>query len=95
LLYFVIETYCLFISALGLIPALKKRLVDTNKNLTVLALNILGDLATAVGPAIESQMKFIATAILNNFSVWTSESVDGLRKENTTSKILMLFLFLF
>jgi hypothetical protein len=69
-----------------LIPALKKRLVDTNKNLTVLALNILGDLATAVGPAIESQMKFIATAILNNFSVFTYKFLYEFRKGNTIAK---------
>jgi cytoskeleton-associated protein 5 len=67
LFYVLIPT--LFLLLKGLIPALKKRLVDTNKNLTVLALNILGDLATAVGPAIESQLKLIATAILNNFTV--------------------------
>ncbi len=52
----------------NLMTSLKKRLVDTNKSITVAALNILGDLATAIGPAIEPNMKLIMSSILNNYT---------------------------
>jgi cytoskeleton-associated protein 5 len=48
--------------------SLKKRLVDTNKSITVAALNILGDLATAIGATIEPNMKLIMSSILNNYT---------------------------
>jgi cytoskeleton-associated protein 5 len=52
----------------NLMNSLKKRLVDTNKSITVAALNILGDLATAIGAAIEPNMKLIMSSILNNYT---------------------------
>lgn len=51
-----------------LMNSLKKRLVDTNKSITIAALNILGDLAAAIGAAVEPNMKLIMSSILNNYT---------------------------
>lgn len=51
-----------------LMPALKARLSDTNKNLITIALDLLGLIASSMGPPIEKYMKIIIPSILTNFS---------------------------
>ncbi|PRP82055.1 hypothetical protein PROFUN_03745 [Planoprotostelium fungivorum] len=50
----------------GLVPALKSRVADSNKNLAVIAMEILGMIANAVGPQVEKNIKAIIPTVLVN-----------------------------
>ena len=52
----------------GLMPALKARLSDSNKNLVVNVLELLGLIATSMGPSIEKHMKSIIPAMFTCFA---------------------------
>ena len=51
-----------------LLPALKARLVDTNKNLAALALQILGVMAAAMGKPFGKEYKHLLPAVLKGTS---------------------------
>eukprot|EP01117_Protostelium_nocturnum_P010147 TRINITY_DN3620_c0_g1_i2.p1 TRINITY_DN3620_c0_g1~~TRINITY_DN3620_c0_g1_i2.p1 ORF type:complete len:2002 (+),score=827.22 TRINITY_DN3620_c0_g1_i2:52-6057(+) len=52
----------------GLIPAMKGRVSDSNKNLAVYAMEVLGLIATSMGQPIEKQSKAIIPSVLTNFT---------------------------
>lgn len=62
-----IDVLCLF--SAELFGALRGRLSDSNKNLVMATLTCVGNVASAMGPAVEKSSKVVDTFLFENY--WT------------------------